>query len=705
MSFANFLQGVSPFGPIFGKELRTTARRKRTYTLRVLYLAILLLALFITFTTTNAMSRYSGGVAMQNQQQSLLGQYFFTCFGIISVWMLGALGPILTATAISSERLHKTLNVLLMTPITAWQIVAGKLFSRLFVALTLLALGLPVLALVRLLGGVELGQMVAVTALATVAVLSSAAIGLFFSTLLNRAYVVILLSYAVMLFLYAFVPFVYAILSDGHSRGGPPQLLLATHPYALAVAVADARLFASFGGNASLMWCIGLHLGLTALLLIWSALVLRRHARKAGEVATNVSQPAPEYAAAQPPPLPPQMSVAPPPLPAAGMHAAGAPAANLHAGAMPPPIVLPYQPARLQGTRRTRVVADNPVLWREIRRPLMARKWQKIAASIICVGLILFVYWALYQDRDLQHPRSQGAWACIFNFIFGGLALIISATAVTQERESDTWTLLLATPISGATIVWGKAVGVLRRMLWPLVLIACHFLLFAVTGVITFAAAFTAVWVILTFNTLWIATGVYFSLYFRKTTMAVVMNLLVALAASLVVFGVLGLFIAIFEEYRYDFDYRHSPALDAGIIIVFILTTVLLCISLFMAFWRSRGALGLVMVATLFWLPALVVFAAKMDWISRRDMYQQVGWYVPYYFLAQIGSSAYHELSLPSGSATEEEFLLVAIVVGIIYLLAATFVLTMTAAKFSPLVGRAPQLQKLGRGDLPPSAQ
>ena len=40
------LSALSPFGPIFGKELRTTARRKRTYLLRFLYLAILLLVLW-----------------------------------------------------------------------------------------------------------------------------------------------------------------------------------------------------------------------------------------------------------------------------------------------------------------------------------------------------------------------------------------------------------------------------------------------------------------------------------------------------------------------------------------------------------------------------------------------------------------------------------------------------------------------------------
>src|SRR6478672_8588390 len=35
------IRALSPFGPIFGKELRVTSRRKRSYALRVLYLAVL----------------------------------------------------------------------------------------------------------------------------------------------------------------------------------------------------------------------------------------------------------------------------------------------------------------------------------------------------------------------------------------------------------------------------------------------------------------------------------------------------------------------------------------------------------------------------------------------------------------------------------------------------------------------------------------
>src|SRR2546423_5763821 len=148
------LSAISPFGPIFGKELRTTARRKRTYWLRFLYLLALFLVLLGVYSGASR-GRASASVSERAQQEAELGGYFFMAFAMFSIFALGLISPILTATAVSSERQSKTLHVLLMTPITSWQIITGKRFSRLLAALTLIGLSLPVLAVVRLLGGVE----------------------------------------------------------------------------------------------------------------------------------------------------------------------------------------------------------------------------------------------------------------------------------------------------------------------------------------------------------------------------------------------------------------------------------------------------------------------------------------------------------------------------------------------------------------------
>src|SRR5207249_4823936 len=139
-------------------------------------------------------------------QKVPLGWTCFMCSSCSSLIAMGRIGPVLPSTAINGERQARTLHVLLMTPLTAWQIVCVKLFSRLWTALTLIGLSLPVLALVRLLGGVELEQMFGVLALSAVTAMTAAALGLLLSILLQRAYAVILMAYLLMGVAYLFVP-------------------------------------------------------------------------------------------------------------------------------------------------------------------------------------------------------------------------------------------------------------------------------------------------------------------------------------------------------------------------------------------------------------------------------------------------------------------------------------------------------------------
>ena len=178
------LRHLSPFGPIFAKELRITARRKRTYWLRFLYLGALLLALLFFYQVEMHPRLNSGNsVAARAEGLAEMGAVFFAVFGFFTLTAMLLIAPILTCTAINSERLHKTLPILLMTPISSWQIVAGKLTSRLLIAFTLIGLSLPVLAVVRLLGGVEVSAMFGVLCINLTATFAAAALGLLLDAL------------------------------------------------------------------------------------------------------------------------------------------------------------------------------------------------------------------------------------------------------------------------------------------------------------------------------------------------------------------------------------------------------------------------------------------------------------------------------------------------------------------------------------------
>jgi ABC-type transport system involved in multi-copper enzyme maturation permease subunit len=489
----------NPFGPIFEKELRATSRRKRTYALRFVYLGGLLLFLVMVYVSSSPWGSGANSITQRVQQQNRLGREFFMCFALFCVGAMAIIGPVLTCTAISAERLHKTLHVLLMTPITAWQIVTGKLFSRLLVALTLIGLSLPVLALVRLLGGVELTQMFGVLSLATTVALTGAAVGLFISTFVNRAYAAILLGYAALLILWFFVPMV--ILATMVNRGPPPMGVFRTvctiSPLLATVFLADPS--GGLGGSPW-GWCVALQLTLSGTLVVWCALVLRRIQRREGSGA--------------------QLDGSMPAEAGTPVDAGGASATS----ARP----LPFAQAHWRARQR-RDVGDNPVLWRELGWRLFPRKWQSRTAGIGFVALLLISYGCFAAADVLDFRQLQIAYGVGFNGLAWLILCVLSGTAIAQEKESDTWTLLLATPIRGRDIVLGKILGIYRRLLWPALLVAAHFAGFALSGVISWTAAFYVMWVILTCNTVWVATGLYLSLRLRKVTFAVIVNLMIGI--------------------------------------------------------------------------------------------------------------------------------------------------------------------------------
>jgi ABC-type transport system involved in multi-copper enzyme maturation permease subunit len=549
-------------------------------------------------------------MSARQQQQEQLGFFFFAFFANFSVNAMALIGAIMTCTAINVEREQKTLHVLLMTPLTAWQIVSGKMFSRLLTALTLLGLGLPVLALVRLLGGVELYQMFGVIAMAIIMAMTSAALGLLLSIIIHRAYAVILLSYLLMGIAYLFVPMMMIIYSQSAGRRAQlpwMQLICSYNPIFCTG-------FLSTGGMRmiSVGWerCVLIHLVVTAVLLALSAVLLRRVARHEGESAGPV----------MPPPVPALL----PDLPdrASGDAIDYAPLA--------PPV--PPPPPRV---RATRTVSDNPVLWRELRRPLMTSTWQRIAGALLCIALILLTYILLANDKQLDNSDTQIGYAIVFHALLMLLACVISATAIAVEKESDTWTILLASPISGMNIVWSKAAGAARRLLWPVVGAAVHFAIFVVGGVITPITFLTLMAVLILFNVVWIATGVALSLHCRKVTVAVIINL----ALPIVAYGVVSILLAVFDEL-----FHISGRVVEGV-------------TWYLPFYYLGASIG------------------RDNWHIRPEL---------------PGSGNIR--------VSQTEFLALAVGMGLLHLAVAGAILTLVGKTFNLAVGRASQIQPLPQG-------
>jgi ABC-type transport system involved in multi-copper enzyme maturation permease subunit len=116
----------------------------------------------------------------------------------------------------------------------------------------------------------------------------------------------------------------------------------------------------------------------------------------------------------------------------------------------------------------------------------------------------------------------------LYTIIFMGLGMlftiVIPATVITSEKESQSWHLLLTTTQSDWQILFGKFAGAVRRCLPIWFFLFGHIIVFACFGFIhplaIFLTAILVFWVII-FHT---STGIYFSSRFKHTTTAVIMN-------------------------------------------------------------------------------------------------------------------------------------------------------------------------------------
>jgi len=130
------------------------------------------------------------------------------------------------------------------------------------------------------------------------------------------------------------------------------------------------------------------------------------------------------------------------------------------------------------------IFADNPVLEREMRGRLRLRR-RGLGRSYLWVVVVLAAVIFYFYTRGLAGlfagPRQDARefWPLL---TYGLLALIVllapalTATAITTEREQQTWETLVSTRLSGSEIILGKW---LARQTIPilLVLLACPYLL------------------------------------------------------------------------------------------------------------------------------------------------------------------------------------------------------------------------------------
>ena len=470
------------FGAIFDKELRVAARRRRNYVLRFLYIS--LFTAFVVLVWLAAVPAFSTGVV----QASRMGFAGITMIVVI-VWFQfiasQVVAVITLSTAISDEIYHKTLGLLMTTPISSLQIVLGKLASRLLQIVLLLGMSLPSLAIVRVFGGVPWDFLLCTFSVTGATAVFYGSMSLFCSIFSRRAYVVIIETILAGAVLFAFLPL--AVSLGLHDRLPQPLLAAAvslTNPYIIIAAASD-RLMGMGGPLGSrVLWVehCALSLGGSTLLLILSAVFVRRVALRqvAGQDGSLF----------------------------AGRASGG---------------------VRKVPSTRMRRVQGTPVFWRERRVPILGKTpIRKVIAVAGTTGLLLVMYVLCGREGILGDRDTQGAFVFVLACLGLLATLILPATCITSEKEARSWPLLLASPLRNREILSGKLLGAIRRCSIVWLLLFVHVTVFILARCIHPIALPQLGIVVVSSLVFFCSTGLYFGVRFKHTTTAVIANLALA---------------------------------------------------------------------------------------------------------------------------------------------------------------------------------
>jgi ABC-type transport system involved in multi-copper enzyme maturation permease subunit len=517
-------------GPIFDKELRVSSRRKRNYTLRLIY--IILLTIFITIVWLSVV-KSQGSSVYEKSRMALAGKRIVTTIVMFQFFATQMIAVIMLSTSISDEIYHRTLGLLMTTPIGSFQIVMGKLLSKLLQLILLLAITLPLLAIVRIFGGVPWDYILSSLCIILTAVIFAGSLSLFFSINNRRAYVVIIKTVVTLGVLFFFIPTITGILLRPRLLYAPlfgnpvvtfPLLVAFLHlnPFgamsintAMMISpTAAAMLPAAPTGVSFFYWPLhcALMLGTSALLIAMSVKIVRKVALRqaVGQIESVPNR----------------------------MRAKKSKKSSRRRA----------KQSELTGVIRR--VTGSPVLWRELRAPMIqgAEGRNSIIGLAIAIIALLITYRTC--ENYLDEAFTQMGYVMMFTVIGSVFTIVLSATSVTSEKETRSWPILLATSMDDWHILLGKAIGVFRRCLPIWLLMAGHIFLFIgmryIHPIAILHMSIFTTWLVV------FLTGVslYFSARFKRTTSAVIASF----GLPLVLWVILPAMVGLVSVFTQDYD-------------------------------------------------------------------------------------------------------------------------------------------------------
>jgi ABC-type transport system involved in multi-copper enzyme maturation permease subunit len=417
--------------PVFFSECALLARRWQLYAGRATFLVALLASLTVVWLFTVAPEP----APVNLSELAGVGESFLFALVGSQLGLVLLAAPAYTAGAICIDKARGNLAVLLITDLSAFEIVLGKLGSRLLPILGLVVAGLPVLALATLLGGIDpvavFGSFQVTFGVAVV----GCALALVLSVWGKKPYEVLLVTYLMWAMQLLVLPGV------SWCMGAAPVWLEKSNPFWLAFAPylhdggADPEDYAIF-----LATCLSLSALLTAL----AAMTLRCAAAR--ELGRNRQR-------------------------------GGALSwCQVRSELFGSELVEFFRILRMSVRLALPSLDFNPVLWRECRRLQPSRWVRAVWISYALLSLIACV--VALAAWDTAGGNELAALVTTFQYSIGLLFVSVSSvTSLYEDRIGGSLDLLLTTPLSTSSIVrakwWGTYRSVLLIMMLPIATVCC----------------------------------------------------------------------------------------------------------------------------------------------------------------------------------------------------------------------------------------
>jgi ABC-type transport system involved in multi-copper enzyme maturation permease subunit len=223
--------------PVLVKEFRTLLRGSRSALLITVYVGLALIAMRLVY---NAVAGSVGsGPPIFNAQ---IGQAMFIGLALAVQTLTVFLAPATTVNSISGEHERRTFELILATPLSAVQLLIGKLLAGLAFLLLLVWLTTPLFSIIVLFGGVGLADITRVVATVFGTAVMGCMLGLFCSIVTRQTYSATLLCYAILVALIGGTLFAANVWSLTNAGASAPASYVVANPLsAIASALGRTR--------------------------------------------------------------------------------------------------------------------------------------------------------------------------------------------------------------------------------------------------------------------------------------------------------------------------------------------------------------------------------------------------------------------------------------------------------------------------------